>query len=106
MAMSRYKNFSKVRSSQIDYFRLETFPPISASELRNIPHTTIIFKETDRLDLLAEEFMGSATYWWVICLMNNLENPFSYKLLPGVRLVIPNDPDVVINMKQNNRVEK
>ena len=41
MAMSRYKNFSKVRSSQIDYFRLETFPPISASELRNIPHTTI-----------------------------------------------------------------
>ena len=50
--------------------------------------------------------MGSATYWWVICLMNNLENPFSYKLLPGVRLVIPNDPDVVINMIQNKRVEK
>ncbi len=106
MAISRYKNFSRVRSSQIDYFRLETFPPISAADLQNIPHTTIIFKETDRLDLLAEEFMGSATYWWVICLMNNLENPFSYKLLPGVRLMIPNDAESAVRMIQNKRVEK
>ena len=100
MAISRYKNFSRVRSSQIDYFRLETFPPISAADLQNIPHTTIIFKETDRLDLLAEEFMGSATYWWVICLMNNLVSPFSYNLLPGTTLKIPHEVNSIINIIQ------
>jgi len=106
MATSRYKNFAQVRSSKVDYFRLETFPPVSAADLQNIPHTTIVFKETDRLDNLAEEFMGSATYWWIICLMNNLENPFSYKLLPGVLLRIPNNPDAIISMIQNKRVDK
>ena len=106
MATSRYKNFAQVRSFPQDYFRLETFPPISATDLRNIPHTTIVFKETDRLDHLAEKFMGSATYWWVICLMNNLENPFSYKLLPGVRLMIPNNADPVVQMIQNKRADK
>ena len=50
--------------------------------------------------------MGSATYWWVICLMNNLENPFSYKLLPGGRLMIPNDAESAVRMIQNKRVEK
>ena len=50
--------------------------------------------------------MGSATYWWVICLMNNLENPFSYKLLPGVRLMIPNNVDPVVQMIQNKRADK
>ena len=106
MATSRYKNFAQVRSSKVDYFRLETFPPVSAADLQNIPHTTIVFKETDRLDNLAEEFMGRATYWWIICLMNNLENPFSYKLLPGVLLRIPNNPDAIISMIQNKRVDK
>ena len=106
MATSRYKNFAQVRSSKVDYFRLETFPPISSADLQNIPHTTIVFKETSRLDHLAEEFMGSATYWWIICLMNNLENPFSYKLLPGVLLRIPNNPDAIISMIQNKRVDK
>ena len=50
--------------------------------------------------------MGSATYWWAICLMNNLENPFSYKLLPGTLLRIPNNPDAIIRMIQNKRVNK
>ena len=106
MATSRYDQFRRVRSYSNDPVRLETFPAISAADLESLPHTIIKFKETDRLDHLAETFLGDSTYWWAICLMNNLENPFSYKLLPGVRLMIPNDAESAVRMIQNKRVEK
>ena len=75
-------------------------------DLANVPHTIIKFKETDRLDHLAQRFLGSATYWWIICMMNGLENPFSYKLLPGFLLKIPNSPEPIINMIQRSRAGK
>ena len=106
MATSRYKNFRVVKSFPTDPRRLETFPSIKMEDLENVPHTIIKFKETDRLDHLAQRFLGSATYWWIICMMNGLENPFSYKLLPGFLLKIPNSPEPIINMIQRSRASK
>lgn len=103
MATSRYNNFNRVKSYSNDPVRLETFPAISQSDLQNIPHTIIKFKETDRLDALAELFLGSSTYWWIICLMNDLNNPFSYKLLPGKLLKIPNTADSIISLIQHKK---
>ena len=76
------------------------------AELLAIPHTIIKFKEADRLDHLAERFLGSATYWWAICLMNDLDNPFSYKLLPGFLLKIPNNMDSILSLIQLNKGSK
>ena len=106
MATSRYKNFRAVKSFSSDKERLETFPSISMNDLASIPHTVIKFKESDRLDHLAERFLGSATYWWIICLMNDLDNPFSYKLLPGFLLKIPNNVDSILTLIQMNRGTK
>ena len=106
MATSRYANFKTVRTGSKTPRTLETFPSIKMEDLENIPHTIIKFKETDRLDHLAQRFLGSATYWWIICMMNNLENPFSYKLLPGFLLKIPNNADTIINMIQRSRAGK
>ena len=106
MAVSRYRNFRQVKSFTTDPRRLETFPSISMTELVAIPHTIIKFKETDRLDHLAERFLGSATYWWAICLMNDLDNPFSYKLLPGFLLKIPNSVDSILTLIQLNKGSK
>ena len=103
MAVSRYKNFRQVKSFPSDQRRLETFPSISMSDLLGLPHTVIKFKETDRLDHLAERFLGNATYWWAICLMNDLDNPFSYKLLPGFLLKIPNTIDPILSLIQMNK---
>ena len=103
MAVSTYRNFRRVKSFVRDPRRLETFPSISMGELLAIPHTIIKYKETDRLDHLAENFLGSATYWWAICLMNDLDNPFSYNLLPGRLLKIPNDMDHILNLVQQNK---
>ena len=106
MATSRYKNFRAVKSSPTDPRRLETFPSISMNDLSTLPHTIIKFKETDRLDHLAERFLGSATYWWAICLMNDLDNPFSYKLLPGFLLKIPNTVDSILSLIQMSKGTK
>ena len=106
MAVSRYKNFRQVKSFPTDPRRLETFPSIGMNDLLSIPHTIIKFKESDRLDHLAERFLGNATYWWAICLMNDLDNPFSYKLLPGFLLKIPNTMDSILSLIQLNKGSK
>ena len=80
MAKSRYNNFSKVRSNNSDYYRLETFPSISAQDLEGIPHSIFMWKETDRMDAMAESFFGDPRYWCIICLMNNY-----IKILPGIK---------------------
>ena len=106
MATSRYKNFRTVRGLVGDPRRLEPFPAISINSLSVIPHTVITYKETDRLDALAEKFLGDGRYWWAICLMNDLDNPFSYNLLPGRLLKIPNSVDHIINLVQRNKTDK
>ena len=106
MATSRYDRFNKVRSNPGDYFRLETFPSISVEELANIPHNVIMWKETDRMDIIAEDHLGSSRYWWVICMMNDLGNPFSYDLLPGTLLKIPHEANAIINIVQRKQESK
>ena len=103
MATSRYKDFRTVKSFVGDPRRLETFPAITKQSLSIIPHTVITYKEPDRLDSLAEKFLGNGRYWWAICLMNDLDNPFSYNLLPGRLLKIPNDMDHILNLVQQNK---
>ena len=103
MATSRYKDFRTVKSFVGDPRRLETFPAITKQSLSIITHTVITYKETDRFDSLAEKFLGNGRYWWAICLMNDLDNPFSYNLLPGRLLKIPNDMDHILNLVQQNK---
>ena len=106
MATSRYKDFRAVKSFVGDPRRLETFPAISKESLSVIPHTVITYKESDRLDSLAETFLGNGRYWWAICLMNDLDNPFSYNLLPGRLLKIPNSVDQILNLVHRNKTSK
>ena len=106
MAKSRYDKFSQVRSNSKDYYRLETFPSLTSEELQNIPHNVVMWKETDRMDAMAEDFLGDPRYWWIICLMNDLVNPFSYDLLPGTLLKIPNDVGTIFSLIQQKQVGK
>ena len=98
MATSRYEKFSQVRKNSKDYYRLETFPSLQVEELESIPHNIVMWKETDRMDALAQDLLGDARYWWVICLLNDLVNPFSYSLLPGTLLKIPYEASTVVNL--------
>ena len=106
MAKSRYDKFSKVRSDSSDYYRLETFPSITQQDLSKISHNVVVWKETDRMDAMAEDLLGNASYWWMICLMNDLVSPFSYNLLPGTLLKIPTDTGTIFNMIQRKQAGK
>lgn len=41
-----------------------------------------------RADLLSYEAYGTVSYWWLICLANNITNPFE-ELTPGKQIKIP-----------------
>ena len=65
-----------------------------------------MWKDTDRMDAMAETFYGDSRYWWIICLMNNLVNPFSYDLLPGTLIKIPNEASTIVNMIKRKQAGK
>ena len=106
MALSRYDKFSQVRSNSKEPYRLETFPSITHEELSIIPHSVVMWKETDRMDAMAEDLLGDARFWWIICLMNNLVNPFSYNLLPGTLIKVPHEAASVVNLIKRKQESK
>ena len=42
---------------------------------------------SDWWDNIASHVYGSVHYWWTLCLMNNIINPFE-ELIPGMRLKV------------------
>ena len=56
----------------------------------------IITSYTDRLDLIAYDFWGDETYWWVVAMVNNLECDSMYPPI-GMQLKIPRDIVSLIN---------
>jgi len=56
----------------------------------------IITQETDRLDLLANEYYGDSRLWWIIAQANNI-NGVNIGLDAGVQLRIPKNKFDVIN---------
>lgn len=59
----------------------------------------IITQETDRLDLLANQFYNDTTMWWVISHANSL-NSADIGVEPGIQLRIPkniNDVKQLLN---------
>ena len=56
----------------------------------------IITQETDRLDLLANEYYGDSRLWWIIATANNL-NGINIGLEGGIQLRIPKNKFDVLN---------
>ena len=57
--------------------------------------TYIITKNTDRLDLIAYDFYGDSTLWWVLAAANNLEGD-SLFMVEGTQLRIPANIDLAL----------
>ena len=56
----------------------------------------IITQETDRLDLLANQFYKDSTLWWIIARANNL-NGANIGLEGGIQLRIPKNKFDILN---------
>jgi nucleoid-associated protein YgaU len=75
------------------------YPNIEAKE----DDTYIIAKSTDRLDLIAYDFYGDSTLWWVIAMVNNLPGDSIYPP-DGSYIRIPSDISEILNrFSEENR---
>lgn len=85
--MQRYKTLSteiKDISTKKNRYSSTFYPeiPLKDSDIY------IYSKSSDRLDLLAYDYYGDQTFWWVIARVNNLGKG-SFMVPPGIRLRIP-----------------
>ena len=86
--ISRYRCLRQVVHNPNDldrYVTLETPNPFTS-------HTDVIYHdvtvdEENRLDIIAERYLGSPTYGWVIAYFNGIED--GYTVLEGQKLTIP-----------------
>ena len=86
--ISRYRMLRQVVHNPNDldrYVTLETSNPF-------VTHTDVIYHdvtidEENRLDIIAQKYLGSATYGWVIAYFNNIAD--GYTVLEGQQLIIP-----------------
>lgn len=93
---SRYENISitKVKGK-------ETITSAAANVNREIPlneiRTRIIkYNGKDRIDQLAEKYLGDARHWWVICKINNLYGNF-WRIAPQANLLIPENVNDILD---------
>jgi hypothetical protein len=98
----RYQNIQvrKTLNKKIGY--LPTFYP--SVTVTNEDYY-IIAREQDRMDLLANDFYGDPTLWWVIAMANDLDRDSMFPPL-GFQLRIPNNAnDAITEFDQlnNNR---
>ena len=94
--ISRYRNLRQVvhcPDTIYRYVTLETVNPfVTHTEVK---YHEVTVPETNRLDLIAEKELGSATYGWVIAYFNSIED--GYTVREGQKLVIPDSVTALLN---------
>ena len=103
MRMSRYQHNDLVAVSENNdknktFTMMSTFPTILPKEIETAEDSFYTITSTDRLDTIAHQFYGEASYWWVICLANEISSPFDKTLTPGKILRIPSNVERVMTV--------
>jgi len=81
----RYENIGTYTTDSGKVIYLPTkYPSVATSN----DDFYIIAQATDRLDLIANDFFGDSTLWWVIAMANDLPGD-SLFISPGFQLRIP-----------------
>lgn len=87
--ISRYRNLRQVvhtPNSPNRYVTFETPNPIVTNNLPIIYHV-VDASEANRLDIIANRYLGSASYSWVIAYFNQIED--GYSVFEGQTIIIP-----------------
>jgi hypothetical protein len=86
--MNRYQDITltKYNSTGSQYYLNNIYPDVVFTEDDNYVITTL----GDRLDLLANNFYGDSSLWWVISSANALSGDSLYPPI-GIQLRIPTD---------------
>ncbi len=99
--MDRYSQIPKkntktdwIRPKGVQYYATNQYP-----EVKKLPSDIYVLTEWgDRLDLLANQFYGNTSLWWVIAVSNPNKIEMGTLLpAPGLQLRIPADPGRVVD---------
>jgi len=103
--MTRFDAYKKVTNNFIvEYDQLTAY--FSTALLNSTPiHYKISFEEEARPDLIAKNFYGNWTMWWVIMVFNNVQDPFT-ELLSGTIIQIPSQDDIVSIMNSFEKLNR
>lgn len=87
--ISRYKGLRQVIHSPyvVDdrFISLETPNPFNTNV--DVIYHEVTGDEENRLDIIANNYLGSSTYSWIIAYINQI--PDGYSIVPGQKLKIP-----------------
>jgi len=98
----RYQNIRTTKNSQEgnQFYSNNVYPDIPLTNEDSYVITVL----GDRLDLLAFDFYGDTSYWWVIASANSLSGDSLY-LEPGAQIRIPANLSSVLNQyRQENNI--
>ena len=94
--ISRYRNLRQVvhcPDTTDRYVTLETANSFTTNT--EVRYHEVTVNEINRLDLIANKELGSATYSWVIAYFNKIED--GYTVREGQRLIIPNSVTALLS---------
>lgn len=94
--ISRYKGLRQVIHNPNDSDRFITLETPNAFQTNlEVQYYDVPSYEENRLDLIAQKFLGVATYSWVIAYFNDIDDGFTVR--EGTRLMIPSNITVLFN---------
>lgn len=86
---TRYKRASKIRSGRSYGTYVAGYVIYRAVQTRAIDFTTIITKESQRLDIIAGEYYQDGSLWWIIAAASGIG--WGLQVPPGILLTIPTE---------------
>ena len=93
----RYKNSEKLKTLEGKrYIRNTIYPDVSLGQKDTYLITTV----GDRYDILAQQFYGNSSLWWVIAIANNSKKD-GLLVEPGIQLRIPADIEKIVQDYEN-----
>lgn len=97
--MARYDDITTRSLEDITYRGTTVYPEAAPSE----EDYYVISSTGDRFDVLAKEFYGNQTYWWVIASANPTVRKDTMWIEPGIQLRIPPLSTILRSYEQLNR---
>lgn len=83
------------KDSSIKEEKYYSIPDFVNQDFSDIKGKELLIQEGDRLDIIAEQIYGDATYWKAILIYNNIGYFFDVK--PGVTIKLPYDIQEVMD---------
>ena len=85
--MNRYQNIPKIKIDGNLVYKTSRYPEVPLSENDIYVYST----QGDRFDILAQQYYGDSSLWWIISIANETLKQNSLYITPGIQIRIPSN---------------